>query len=67
MQLQEPSNLQFSDTVDVPQSAVNRQGGRCPCRGALAFSYHSKQKRKSESFTELCERPDCMFRVNSVV
>ena len=37
-------NLQCSETVEVPQTAIQRKGGQCPCRGAQAFSHHSKKK-----------------------
>ena len=41
-----------SETVEVLRNAVNRQGGRCPCCDAFAFSHNSKQAKKSLSPSE---------------
>ena len=37
-------SLECSETVEIPQTATQRKGGQCPCRGAKAFSHHSKKK-----------------------
>ena len=44
-------NMECSETVEVPQSAVNSQGGQCLCRDAEALSHYSKQ-RESLSLVE---------------
>ena len=56
--------LECSETVQVPQSAVIRYGGRCLCRDAEALSHHSK-KRESLSLVESFVRSQivCLVRI----
>ena len=61
-------NLECSETVEVPQTAIQRKGGQCPCRGAEAFFPPFKKKKiLIESSREPCEEPDCMCSENCVV
>ena len=61
-------NLECSETVEGPQSAIQRWGGQCPCRGTEAFPTIQKEKESlMESSREPCEEPDCMCDENCVV
>ena len=58
-------NLVCSETVEVLQNAENRNGGRCPCRDALALSppFNTKKRCLSPSESFVKNQVACVVRI----